>query len=98
MWHYTLCISNIVSPDDYDEVTDVHLDFVVGQNRSCHVVNINDDDICESDSNENFYSNLVLGGGVLPIIVEPPQTQVVIDDTNEPECGKYDKLKKFSLC
>ena len=47
---------------------------------------------CENNPNERFFSNLVLGGGVQPIIVEPPQTQVIIDDSNEPECGEYDKL------
>ena len=44
--------------------------------------------ICEKDPNEIFFSNLVLGGGEGPIIVEPPQTEVIIDETNEPECGK----------
>ena len=83
---------NIESPDDYGGVTDVRLDFAIGQTRSCHIVNINDDDICENNPNERFFSNLVLGGGVQPIIVEPPQTQVIIDDSNEPECGEYDKL------
>ena len=88
-----MCILNIVSPDDYGAVTNVRLDFVVGQTRSCHTVNINDDKICENDPNERFFSDLVLGGGVLPITVKLPQTQVIIDDTNEPECGEYDKLK-----
>ena len=69
-------------------VSNVRLDFPVGSTRACHAVDIVDDDICENDPNENFFSNLVLGGGVGPIIVEPPQTEVIIDDTNEPECGK----------
>ena len=67
---------------------DVVLTFPVGSTRACHVVEITNDDICENDPNELFFPNLVLGGGEGPIIVEPPQTQVIIDDTNEPECGK----------
>ena len=88
-----MCALNIVSPDDYGAVTNVRLDFVVGQTRSCHIVNINDDNICENDPNEHFFSDVVLSGSVLPIIVEPPQTQVIINDTNEPDFGEYDKLK-----
>ena len=71
----------------------MRLDFAIGQTRSCHIVNITDDDICENNPIERFFSNLRLGGGVQPIIVEPPQAQVIIDDSNEPECGEYDKLK-----
>ena len=88
-----MCLQyNIESPEDYGGVTDVRLDFAIGQTRSCHIVNINDDNICENIPNEHFFSNLRLGGGVSRI-VEPPQAQVIIDDTNEPECGEYDKLK-----
>ena len=54
----------------------------------CHIVNITDDDICENDPNESFFSNLVLGGGEQPIMVDPPRAEVIIDDSEEPECGK----------
>ena len=69
-------------------MADVRLDFAVGEDRACHVVTITDDDICENDPNESFFSNLVLGGGEPPIMVDPPRAEVIIDDNEEPECGK----------
>ena len=78
-----------VFPDDYERVIDEVLDFAVGQTTACHIVNITDDIICENDPNEFFFSNLVLGGGDQPIDVDPEQAQVIIDDTNEPECGEF---------
>ena len=35
-----------------------------------------------------FLSNLELGSGEQPIVVDPEQAQVIIDDTNEPECSE----------
>ena len=72
---------------DYIEVNHMRLDFTVGQERVCHIVEIIDDDICETDPMEDFFSNLVLGGGDQPISVNSSQTRVVIDDSNETECG-----------
>ena len=79
---------NAVSPDDYGSVVDVRLDFNLGQDRACHRVSIVDDDICEINPNENFFSNLEYGGGEQPIRVDPARTEVIIDDTNQPECGE----------
>ena len=67
----------------------VRLDIATGDDRACHSVRINDDDICEDDSNENFLSSLEFGGGEQPITVDPSLTKVIIDDTNQPECGEY---------
>ena len=78
-----------VSPDDYTGVADVRLDFTIGQDRACHRVSIIDDDICEIDPNESFFSSLEFGGGELPITVDPSLTEVIIDDTNQPDCGEY---------
>ena len=77
-----------VFPDDYERVIDEVLNFAVGQTMACHIINITDDNICENNPNEFFFSNLVLGGGDQPIVVDPEQAQIIIDDTNEPECGE----------
>ena len=79
----------IVFLDDYEPVTSEVLDFVAGQTVACHNVNITDDNNCENDPNESFFFNLVLGGGERPIDIDPAQIQVIIDDTNEPECSEF---------
>ena len=79
---------NAVSPDDFNGVVDVRLDFTLGQERVCHYVGILDDDICEFDPDENFFSSLVFGDGKQPIMVDPPMTEVIIDDLSQPECGE----------
>ena len=73
---------------DYVAVISERLDFTVGQERVCHEVEIIDDEICETDPMEDFFSDLEFGGGVQPISVEPSQTRVVIDDTDQEECGE----------
>ena len=77
-----------MSPDDYISVANVRLDFAIGDERACHSVHIIDDDICEDDPNENFFSSLDLGDGEQSIIVDPSLTEVIVDDANQPECGK----------
>ena len=78
-----------MSPVDYDTITDVVLDFPLGESRVCFSININDDDACEVEPVQSFFSNLVLGSGVQPIDVNPSQAQVIIDDDDQPECGKF---------
>ena len=73
---------------DYTAVVDEPLVFARGQNRACHRVMITQDNICEIDQIEDFFSNLEYVSGIMPIIINPPRTRVIIDDTNEPECGK----------
>ena len=73
---------------DYFGVANVRLDFAMGDERACHSVNVTDDDICEDDPNENFFSSLEFGGGEQPITVDPSLTEIIIDDTNQPECGE----------
>ena len=74
-----------MSPDDYIAVANVRLDFAIGDERICHRVRIIDDDICEI---ENFFSSLQFGGGEQPITVDPSLTEVIIEDTNQRDCGE----------
>ena len=62
----------------------------------CHTVAIMNDSICEIDPNEQFFSDLSYVSGIQPITIDPERATVVIDDTNEPECGKYRKCKMHS--
>ena len=62
--------------------------FPRGTERVCHTVIINQDDECELlPENESFFSNLSLESGVGEIIIQLPTAEVIIDDTEEPECG-----------
>ena len=77
-----------VAGEDYTAVVDEPLVFAQGQSRECHRVLITQDDICEIDQIKDFFSNLAYVSGIMPIIIDPPRTRVIISDTNEPECGK----------
>ena len=77
-----------VAGEDYVGIVDEPLVFAQGQIRTCHRVMIIQDDICEIDRIEDFFSNLTYVSGIMPIIINPPRTCVIIDDINEPECGK----------
>ena len=79
---------NSVSTAEYSGIVNVRLNFAARQERACHHVSIVDDDICELDTNKNFSSGLEYGGGEQPIIVNPALTEIIIDDTNQPECGE----------
>lgn len=86
---FAITICSAVSPSDYIlSMSNVGLEFVVGQTRVCYFIYIVHDDICENEPNEFFYSNLVVVGGKGPIFVFRSQTEINIDDTSEPECGK----------
>ena len=56
-----------------------------GDTRICHTIDILQDDICE-DPNEIFHSDLEYVSGEPPITISPPTAQIVIDDSDEPEC------------
>ena len=77
-----------VAPGDYGAVTNEIITFTEGQMRATHTIIINQDDDCENDPNENFFSNISLNSGQQPISVIQPRAEVIIDDTNEPECRK----------
>ena len=58
-----------------------------GSLRECHFVTIFDDDFCELLPPEHFFSDLALvSGGRVDINI--PTTRIVIDDSDEEECGK----------
>ena len=77
-----------VAGEDYTAVVGELLVFAQGQSRECHTVLITQDDICEIDRIEDFFSDLAYVSGIMPINIDPPRTRVIVDDTNEPECGK----------
>ena len=81
-----------MAPDDYTSYNDVPLVFAQGERTVCHRVNITDDSECEVGSTEAFSSTLRLVNGVPPIAIDPLQAVVVINDTNEPECGAYVRI------
>ena len=74
---------------DYEGVVGEVLVFTHNDTRVCHTINIFQDDDCENNPNEDFFSDLSYVSGVLPITIDPPTAQVIIDDTLERECSKY---------
>ena len=62
--------------------------FNEGELTKTHDIIIKDDYICETDG-EEFFSNIEVGSDNLYINVTVPQAAVVIDDSNEGECGIY---------
>ena len=57
-----------------------------GDTHICHTIDILQDNICEYPPNENFFPDLAYVSGMQPITIAPPTAQVVIDDSDEPEC------------
>ena len=83
-----LCVSiNIASPDDFDSVTREIIQFDRGESVKTHTITINDDDECNGRG-EVFTSNIVLESGIQQIDVVEPRALIIIDDRDEPECGK----------
>ena len=76
------------SGNDYGRVLNVPLTFDVGDSRACHTVEIFPDDECEADLIEEFFSTIEYSSGEMPIIISRNSTNIVISDTDEPECGK----------
>ena len=70
---------------DYVAVIRERLNFPRGSLFVCHNVTILQDSDCEH-SPENFFSDLSLESGVGDIRIRP-ETEVLINDTREPECG-----------
>ena len=64
------------------------LQFNQGDERVTHIITINQDDICENDPYEDFFSKLTLESGVQPITVIQPRAQVIIFDNMEVECSE----------
>ena len=82
---------------DYEGVTDHIIMFEAGYVTQTHRIQINDDNICEDQPNENFFSNTALNSGIPDIFVTDPRATVTIDDTGEDECSKYHSSIDLSL-
>ena len=78
-----------VADGDYEAVVDEQFVFRHGDTHMCHNVTISNDDVCESDTNENFFSDLLLISGAQPINITRPTAEVIIVDVDEPECGMW---------
>ena len=65
------------------------LQFNQGDQRVCNAITINQDEICENNPNEDFFSNLALASGMQPITVIRERARVIIDDNMESECSKF---------
>ena len=77
-----------MSPGDYGGVIGQLIQFNTGDTKQMHTILIGQDDICETDPDEFFFSNIILVSGTQQIDVIRPQATVIIDDSLEPECGK----------
>ena len=88
MSHHALSLPYPVAPGDYITVINQSLVFNMGDERVTHNIIINQDDDCEDDPNEFFFTNLVFVSGDQRITVIQPRAQVIIYDDFEPECGK----------
>ena len=74
--------------EDYVAVIRITLNFPRGTEHVCHTITILQDDECEVlPVNKSFFSDLSLESGVGEILIQPPTAEVIIDDTEEPECG-----------
>ena len=74
--------------NDYVPVSGQIIQFNTGDVTQNHTITINDDDVCEKDPNENFFSNIALASGIPDIDVTVPRAAVTIDDTTKVECSK----------
>ena len=65
-----------------------NLAFARGNSRICHAVNIIQDDFCEFPEPEDFFASMAYVSGIQNINIIRNRTRVLIDDSNEPECGE----------
>ena len=72
--------------------------FSVGDSRACRNISIHDDNVCEDDPNEIIVLHLVVSGSTPNISIDPATAEVVIDDTNEPDCSKLLRLYYCHMC
>ena len=77
-----------VVDNDYVAVSGQLIQFNAGDVTRNHTIEIVDDDECEKDPNEHFFSNISNTSGISTISVTVPQTTITINDTDELECGK----------
>ena len=77
-----------VSPDDYEPMVNELIQFNMGDVRVNHIIRINQDEICENDPSEFFFSDISFNSGMQPINVIRETATITIDDSNEPEQSK----------
>ena len=77
-----------VADGDYVPVAGEIIQFIAGDVTQTHTIILNDDNECEENPNENFFSNIALDSGIPDITVTVPQATVTIDDSGEVGCGK----------
>ena len=73
------------SPEDYGAVSGQLLQFNQGDTSRCHTILINQDEICENNPNEDFFSSLAPVNDIQPITVVRQHAQVIINDF----CSKF---------
>ena len=74
--------------DDYVAFIGERIVFPRGVDRVCHNVPILQDDECEIEQVKDFFSSLEYVSGDQLITIGPTSARIIIDDTNEPECGE----------
>ena len=62
--------------------------FEAGDFTQTHRIIIDNDNDCEKEPNENFFSEIALESGIPDIFVTGSRATVTINDTAEPECGR----------
>ena len=82
----SVTLPHSVAPGDYAALHDL-LVFDVGDRRVCHNIMIHDDNIYEGT--ESFLSRLLYVSGQTPIIIDPEEARVFINDDNAPELSEY---------
>ena len=80
-------LHSTVAPDDYVAITGQIIQFNVGDTNHSLTLSIVNDGMCETP-NESFFVRISLVSSIGSIAISPSQTQVFIDDVNEPECGE----------
>ena len=80
-------LNSTVSPDDYVAISGQIIQFNVGDTSHTLTLSVANDGMCETP-NESFYVRISLVSSTGSITISPSQTQVFINDVNEPECGK----------
>ena len=76
---------DVVSPDDYEGVSDHIILFDIGDTHQTHTITINDDYDCELV--EYFISSITADDTANVVVIQPEATIWIFDDL-EPECGE----------
>ena len=87
-FNYCLCTTTAVVDGDYVPVSGQIIQFNRGDVTQTHTILISDDDECEKNLNEMFFSGISLDGGIPDITLTVPRAAITINDTAELECGK----------